>query len=43
MFVHTVHEEGHSSDLPHFDLLTTDGSDYGSLCGMWLGSLYHLH
>ncbi len=29
--IHTVHEEGNSSGLPHFDLLTTDNLDRGSL------------
>ncbi len=40
---HTAHVEENSSGLPHFDLLTTDGSDFSSLRGMWLGSLRHLH
>ncbi len=29
--IHTAHEEGNSSGLPHFDLTTTDGSDCSSL------------
>ncbi len=29
--VHTMHKEENSSGLPHFDLLTHDGLDYGSL------------
>ncbi len=41
--VHTAYEEGHSSGLPYFDLPTTNGSDCGSLWGIWLGLLRHLH
>ncbi len=42
-FIHTAHEEGNSSGLPHFDLPTTDGSDCGNHWDMWLDSLRHLH
>ncbi len=35
--IHIAHEEENSSDLPHFDQPTTNGSDHGSLWGMWLG------
>ncbi len=30
--IHTAHEETNSSGLPHFDLLTTDGSDRSQGC-----------
>ncbi len=39
----SAHEEGNSSGLPHFNLPTTDCSDCGSLWGMRLGSVHHLH
>ncbi len=41
--VHTAHEEGNSSGLPHSDLPTTNGSDRSSHSGVWLSLLYCLH
>ncbi len=37
--IHTAHEERNSSGLPHFDLPATDGSDRGTVWGMWLSLL----